>query len=285
MLFTHVPKQFLGEAVLTTTYLINRMPSRVLNFKTPSQVLLQAFPHTKLLSSLDPKVFGCSVFVHIHHRGKLDPTSLKCIFIGYSPHQKGYKCYSHVLKKVYTSMDVTFFEHQAYYPKSDLQGATMREYHNWDIQSDHVINPGDNQQSLVQSHLSPYTTTPTSIQSISAPPASVQSPNQIHPTPKQITNHELLTYSRRKKLGNEIKHTIPLAHDQDSEPSPDSASIYSGMETSDCENTAFVIDDLNIPITLRKGVGSCTSHPISKFVSYEGLSPTYHAFVSTIDSV
>jgi len=39
----------------------------------------------------------------------------------------------------------------------------MREYQNWDIQSDHVINSGDNQQSLVQSHLSPYTTPPASI--------------------------------------------------------------------------------------------------------------------------
>lgn len=98
---------------------------------------------------------------------------------------------------------------------------------------------------------------PASIQSVPAPPASVQSPDQIH----------------------------PLAHDQDSEPSPDSAPIYSSMETSDCENTASVIDDSNIPIALRKGVRSCTSHPISKFVSYEGLSPTYHAFVSAIDSV
>nr|TKR79431.1 pentatricopeptide repeat-containing protein [Populus alba] len=137
----------------------------------------------------------------------------------------------------------------------------MREYQNWDIQSDHVINPGDNQHSLVQSHstmssptLSPHTTTLVSIQSVPAPPTSVQSPNQIHPTPKQITNHELLTYSRRKKLGKEIEHTIPLAHDQDSEPSPDSTPIYSGMETSDCENTASVIDDSNIPIALRKGV-------------------------------
>ena len=57
------------------------------------------------------------------------------------------------------------------------------------------------------------------------------------------------------------------------------------METSNCENTASVIDDSNIPIALRKGVRSCTSHPISKFVSYEGLSPTYHAFVSAIDNV
>ena len=168
----------------------------------------------------------------------------------------------------------------------------MREYQKWDIQSDYVIHSEDNPQSPVQSHspvsspvLSPYPIPLASIQSVPAPPTSVQSPHQIHPTPNQITNHELLTYSRRKRLGKEIKHTIPLTHNKDSEPSPDSASIHSGMETSNSENTTYVIDDSNIPIALRKGVKSCTSHPISKFVSYKGLSPAYHAFVSAIDSV
>jgi hypothetical protein len=33
-------------------------------------------------------------------------------------------------------MDVTFFEHQAYYPKSDIQGENMQEYQNWGINSD-----------------------------------------------------------------------------------------------------------------------------------------------------
>ena len=57
------------------------------------------------------------------------------------------------------------------------------------------------------------------------------------------------------------------------------------MEISDFENTRPVIDDSNIPIDLRKGVRSCTIHPISRFVSYEGLSPSYHAFVSDLDNV
>ena len=130
MFSTHVPKHFLGEAVLTATYLINRMPSRILKFKTPCQSLLQIFPHTKIISSLDLKIFKCSAFVHIHqqHRRKIDPKSIKCIFIAYSSHQKGYKCYSPITKRVYNSMDVTFFEHQAYYHKIDMHGENMRAF-------------------------------------------------------------------------------------------------------------------------------------------------------------
>ena len=124
MFSTNVPKLFWGEAVLTAAYLINRMPSRVLKFQTPCQTLLKSFPTTRLISIVPPKIFGCSVFVHINqqHRSKLDPRSLKCIFLGYSANKKGYKCYSPVTRKFYNSMDVTFFETQPYYPKIDIQG-------------------------------------------------------------------------------------------------------------------------------------------------------------------
>ena len=96
MLATHVPKHFLGEAILTATYLINRMPSRVLNFQTPFQSLLKNFPHIRFLSQVPLKVFGCTAFIHItqQNRNKLDPKSVKCIFLGYSSNQSGYKCYS-----------------------------------------------------------------------------------------------------------------------------------------------------------------------------------------------
>ena len=124
MFSTNVPKLFWGEAVLTAAYLINRMPSRVLKFQTPCQTLLKSFPTTRLISIVPPKIFGCFVFVHINqqHRSKLDPRSLKCIFLGYSANKKGYKCYSPVTRKFYNSMDVTFFETQPYYPKIDIQG-------------------------------------------------------------------------------------------------------------------------------------------------------------------
>ena len=42
------------------------------------------------------------------------------------------------------------------------------------------------------------------------------------------------------------------------------------------------IIDLDIPIALRKGVISCTQHPISNFVAYEHLSPSFRAFATNL---
>ena len=87
LMFTrHVLNIFWGQAVLTTAYLINRMPSRVLNFQTPSHMLLNFYPNTRIISTIPMKVLSCSAYVHIHshNRSKLDPKAIKCIFIGYS---------------------------------------------------------------------------------------------------------------------------------------------------------------------------------------------------------
>jgi len=43
--------------------------------------------------------------------------------------------------------------------------------------------------------------------------------------------------------------------------------------------------DLDIPIALRKGVRSCTKHPISNFMGYSKLSPQFSSFTISIDDV
>lgn len=45
------------------------------------------------------------------------------------------------------------------------------------------------------------------------------------------------------------------------------------------------VGDSNIPITLQKGVRSCTQHPISNFVSYHALSSSFRNYVVSLSSV
>ena len=104
----HVPKHFWADAISTTCFLINRMSFFVLNWVTLFQTI---FPH-KSLFPIESRVFRCTCFVWDvrPHVSKLDRKSLKCIFLGYSRVQKGYKCYCSTLQRYFVSIDVTFFE-------------------------------------------------------------------------------------------------------------------------------------------------------------------------------
>ena len=76
------------------------------------------------------KVFGCIAYVHVldELRTKLDPKAKKCVFIGYSLEQKGYKCYNPVTWQVRVSRDVVFYELASWYAyvKDDI-GADVKE--------------------------------------------------------------------------------------------------------------------------------------------------------------
>ena len=51
---------------------------------------------------------------------KLDPKALKCVFLGYSRLQKGYRCYSPDLNKYLVSTDVVFSEQVPFYPVAQI---------------------------------------------------------------------------------------------------------------------------------------------------------------------
>ena len=58
---------------------------------------------------------------------------------------------------------------------------------------------------------------------------------------------------------------------------------FAGTSLSDHDNS-----DENLPIALKKGVRECRSrplYPIGNYVSYEGLSSSYQAFTSKINSI
>ena len=103
----HVPKHFWANAA-TACFLINRMSLSVLNWATPYHHLLL----NNSLFPIDLKVFVCACFVRdVHlHVSKLDPKSLKCIFMRYSRVQKGYRCYRPTFRHYFVSTYLTFFE-------------------------------------------------------------------------------------------------------------------------------------------------------------------------------
>jgi len=87
MITMNVPHSYWGEAVLIAAYLINRLPSKALQFQTHLSILCTIYPTISTILSIAPKVFGCIVYVYNNalSRTKLDPKVTKCIFVGYSP--------------------------------------------------------------------------------------------------------------------------------------------------------------------------------------------------------
>ncbi|XP_071740533.1 uncharacterized protein [Rutidosis leptorrhynchoides] len=84
MIESNVPRSFWPEALATTTYLVNRLPTRALELKNPLETLAKFYKLPSNLT-LKPRIFGCTVFIHIQkgERTKLDPCAEKCVFVSY----------------------------------------------------------------------------------------------------------------------------------------------------------------------------------------------------------
>jgi len=63
------------------------------------------------------RVFYCTCFVQDLSPGldKLSPRSIKCVFVGYSRIQKGYRCYNPSTRIYLVSANVTFFKSTPYF--------------------------------------------------------------------------------------------------------------------------------------------------------------------------
>ncbi|OAE26759.1 hypothetical protein AXG93_1129s1070 [Marchantia polymorpha subsp. ruderalis] len=83
-----LPGEFWAEAVNTAVYLVNLSLSSAINFSTPSELR-----HKRMADYSRLKVFGCTTYLLTpkEHRTKLDPTSKKCHFLGYTSGVKGYR--------------------------------------------------------------------------------------------------------------------------------------------------------------------------------------------------
>lgn len=120
-----MPLTFWDEAFLTVTYLINILPSKVIDFKTPVELLHHGTPEYNSL-----RVFGCACWPNLrpYNPKKLAFRSLQCVFLGYSSMHKGFRCLDPSIGRVYILQDVVFDE--SVFPFASLHsnaGASLRK--------------------------------------------------------------------------------------------------------------------------------------------------------------
>nr|GEW04787.1 retrotransposon protein, putative, Ty1-copia subclass [Tanacetum cinerariifolium] len=95
------------QATCTTTYLINRSPSRAIEKKTPIEMWSGHPSDYEML-----RIFGCVAYP----QGKLEPRAVKCILLGYPDCVKRYRLYrlDDESPKIVTSRNVVFNESVMY---------------------------------------------------------------------------------------------------------------------------------------------------------------------------
>lgn len=103
-LHANLPKAFWTKGVSTAVYLINQLLTPMLGNISPLEKLFGYAPKYNLL-----RIFGCTCYVlHRYEHSKIDANSAKCIFLGYSETQKGYRRYDWVAKKMRLSRNIIF---------------------------------------------------------------------------------------------------------------------------------------------------------------------------------
>ena len=98
-------KEFWAEAVTYACHLINRLPSAVINGKTPME-RWAGKPATDYDSL---HIFGSTAYYHVKE-SKLDPRAKKALFMGITGGVKGYRLWCPDTRKIVFSRDVTFDE-------------------------------------------------------------------------------------------------------------------------------------------------------------------------------
>ncbi|GKA52927.1 zinc finger, CCHC-type containing protein [Tanacetum coccineum] len=87
--YSGLKEGFLGEAMLTTCYLLNRVPNKK-NKTTPYKLWYKKQPNLLYL-----RVWGCRAVVRLSDskRKTLGEKGIDCIFVGYAKHSKTYRFY------------------------------------------------------------------------------------------------------------------------------------------------------------------------------------------------
>ena len=262
---------------MTVVHLINRLPSTTLMLQSPINILEGLYPTVRLKTDLPIRIFGCVVYVRnpTYRKNKWSHKALKCVFLGYSTTQKGYKAYHPITRKYIVSKDVFFDEKQLYYTSNKTTGlrdlSYLQKLSNSPSTSPQSADAQtDNQPSLL---LDFYNTDSQLLQDISQPISGQQ---EIMPleseTQEQINIPSYPKYYERRK-----KSSVPSeAHDDQQTEQSQGRGVLLQEGVSSLEGA-----ELGWPIALRKKPRSCVKS-VTHYLNFSNEVPQHKAFLLNI---
>ncbi|KAJ0596182.1 putative RNA-directed DNA polymerase [Helianthus annuus] len=205
---SHLPNTYWHHALEVSTYLLNILPSKLLQCQSPTQRLYLCRPSYDHL-----RVFGCLCYPLIPHTTihKLEHRSMSCVFLSYPPNNHGYKCLDLATNKILINRHVIFDE--TIFPFASQPKPSLHTYefftdplHPIYWPHTHFPNPQRSNPSSSTQPTNSTTTTPhgpplSSPNNSQTPPTfqpdTQPSLNDQDPTPPGPSN--IRTYSRRPR--------------------------------------------------------------------------------------
>ncbi|KAJ0678253.1 putative RNA-directed DNA polymerase [Helianthus annuus] len=218
-----LPNTYWHHVLDVATYHLNILPSKLPNYQSPTECLYFNRPSYDHL-----RVFGCLCYPLIPYTtiNKLEHRSMPCVFLGYPPNHRGYKCLNLATKKIIINRHVIFYE--STFPLANNPKPSL---HSYDFLTN-SLNP------IYWTHIQPFPSSnnpppnssgpdpPTSGPNLPTSPIPSNnpttpsdtpgplSPNPITPPPSTPTQMPptIRTYSRRPKPSTTVQ--LPTAQSQ-----------------------------------------------------------------------
>jgi hypothetical protein len=258
----NLPFKFWDDAFSTACYLINRMPTPVLKNHSPFETLFKQAPDYQFL-----RTFGCACWPNLrpYNSNKFQPRSLQCLFLGYSPLHKGYKCLNLKTNRLYISRDVIFNESifpHASYPSSnsELQVSNSNSLPTLSLQiksiGPHVASSLDTVTSSPQ---------PPSSRSAHSSPEPI-SPNPIS-TASHASNHASSSHTSASPASHASNH-ISSCHMSSPSQTPSPLSDSSPNPIPHLENSPQITQSLHPMITRARNNITKPKQPMDGTVRY-----------------
>ncbi|CAL1375187.1 unnamed protein product [Linum trigynum] len=294
-----LPTRFWGECVLTTAYLINRLPLTSIQNRTPYDVLFGKPPQFEHLRS-----FGCLLYAKdTHpHLSKFAPRGQAGIFVGYPSPQRSYKVYDLETHQINTSRDVFFLEHVFPFQKDIVhlscpdpaltQDATIDD-HPLGGHSPAILAPGQPTPSSIPNEA----TSSHAQQQVDVLPTpnsdpSADSPQQIEPVlpsvPSSSTDHLSgdATLASSSSSTSSLEPVLTSSPDATTSPMapPHSPAADLPRRGNRVPRPSVHLDGYEVQVPGRAN-SSHVKYPLEEHVGYDRLSPAHKIFVAAVSNI